>query len=231
MAKIEEKNKGKVRSKQSNISRGRRVTFDGGQRADLQKKGGLSLTQVEQLDTMLSAIAQRLKPPIPSSSVRDQLSKLKKALILIRRMPERPAGAEALTRLQVALTLTTRSPQEVTPLQNLLAMASAAEKAVDDAIAGLPKFRGKIRRSSPMLSGSGELITLILKALQTGRPATDIGVSHAQFLIIAGIVRDATGSWSVEEAIYNYRSNLKVITAEEKRIEQFHRDLRLAIGK
>jgi hypothetical protein len=212
-----------------------RATFDDGQRAVL-KNLGLVPAQLEQLENALPRIRERLRRPIPIRSVREELCKLKNALARVDerirlKMPKRSAGGEALARLYQAQAQKAQNPHEMVTLQILL---KTANDLVDCAIAGLPKSRGRIRRSSPALKGSGELITLIVGALQAGQAAHCRGPANKQsapplirigpnkrFVTIAGTVSAITGEWSVDEAIRAYRSNTKKIASEEKRVVRY----------
>jgi hypothetical protein len=214
--------------KNMSINSQRKFTFNDGQQADLLNQG-LFLTQIKQLEKVVPAIRERRKKPIPSSRVKEELLKLKKALTVIEKMPQRPAGSEALTRLSHAQMLTqmpTQNPRQTVTLQIFLEAANATKALVDDAISGLPKYRGRIQRSSPRLNGSGEIITLIVGALQRGHaehcrdlvdrkhlPAFDIQAKrhNNRFTCIVGIVSDVTGGWSLDEAIRAYQNNLKLI--------------------
>lgn len=209
-----------------------RVEFTVEQQKILERQG-LSRAQVNQLQIALPRIRERLVRPLPIASVREELRKLKKALSRVEnrmrvKMPKSRAGAEALTRLYQSQSIRARTPNEMVTLQDLL---RTANDLVDYAIAGTPRSRGRIARSSPKLKGSGELITLISRALQSdhaedhyGRansrsvPARNIRIGHnSQFSCVAGIVSEVTGNWSVEEAIKAYRYNLKQLKSEGKR--------------
>jgi hypothetical protein len=210
-----------------------RVRFNKKQRDELRYQG-LCAAQVNQLENALPLIRERLIRPIPVASVREELSKLKKALARVDdkirlKMPKSRAGGEALTRLYLAQMLKAQNPHEMVTLQDLL---KRANDLVNSAIAGIPKSRGRFRRSSPKLKGSGELISLISRALRWEhgadghRPANklfapplDIRIGHnRRFLTISGIVSNTTGGWSVEEAIKAFRYNLKQIASTETRI-------------
>lgn len=216
-----------------------RVAFDKGQRAILGNQR-LFPDQIEQLEHSLPVIRERIVSPIPIKSVREELSKLKRALNradeICLEMPKRhSAGGEALSRLYQAAVQRNPLEVEVVTLQDLL---KTANNLVECAIAGLPKSRGRRQRSSPLLNGSGELITPIVRALHTGHaahyrrlankqsvPKFDIRVArnNTRFSTIVGIVSDATGEWNVDEAIRAYLKNMEIIADEEKRIRRYWR--------
>jgi len=215
------------------------VKFNDDQRDEL-KKAGLFPPQVENLERMLPVIKERLKRPISSSSVREKLLSLKKSLIQVgdrmRAMPKSRAGGEALARLHQAGVQKAQNPHEMATLEALL---KAANEVLNCAIAGVPKNRGKIGRSSPKLSGSGELITLIFGALQRGYveyvdgsadmhlvPKFNIRVGHNKtFKTIAHIMFQAAGKVeatgkevSFGDAVKAYSRNMKINGVEEKRM-------------
>lgn len=207
------------------------ITFDAGQRRILKNQGWFP-EQVAELEKALHLIRERMIPPIPIACVRGELLQLKKVLTRLEKkfleMPKSSAGregqGEALARLYQAAVQKAVDPHEVVTLENLI---TAANVLVDCAIAGLPKSRGKRQRSSPLLNGSGELITPIVRALHTGHaahyrglasvPKFDIRIArnNTRFLDIVGIVSSASGDWSVDEAIKAYRYNMKKIAEED----------------
>jgi hypothetical protein len=207
------------------------MRFEKVQRKALENLG-LYPAQIKQLEIAVPVIKQRLRPT-PVKTVRTELCKLKKAITSVEkkclRMQSRPGGGEALTRVHLAALMKAQNPHEAVTLRSLL---ETAHDIVESAISGLPKSRGRIGRSSPMLKGPGELITLIFGALQTGYAAHCHALAQPQsvppfairiglnrrFSTIAGIVADVTGGWNVEEAIKSHRYNMKKMASEERRM-------------
>jgi hypothetical protein len=181
--------------------------FTAAQREILVKIAGLYPEQVTRLQLFLQSIVSREQRQIPRSEVREKLKDLQRALAHVEKrymklaMPSSVVSGTASAALYLAIDTLGHERDA------LLDSLATATEIVACALDAMPPAR-------PRKFPHSDYVRLILKALQLGHvehfqrlrqsvPSFDIRVSRKRkpFPEVAGVVSDATGGWSVDDAI------------------------------